>query len=362
MESADNYSFIDRLLHRVAFDLPGLQRSLAELEDDWFAKQLEPIKLTRPVFVAGLPRSGTTLLLESLYACGEFSTFTYRQMPFLLAPLIWQKISAPFLKQAEFAERAHGDGVIISFDSPEAFEEVIWLSALRNRIVTPHALNTLSGDDIDDAFRRTFRQTVRKLLCLDHNADGLSQSRYLSKNNANISRLKALDSIFDDAIILVPFRDPFRHAQSLKTQHERFLQRHVDDAFSRKYMAWIGHYDFGQNFKPIAFTTEFEQALDIGSLSENFWLRYWIAAYRFCLQNQAATTLFVDFDQLLESGTVALRRIAEHVAIENPANLLRSAEGFRQPNSPALDSGKLDGDTVEEALALHEDLRRASLD
>ena len=31
-----------------------------------------------------------------------------------------------FNQQAEFHERAHGDGILINTESPEAFEEVFW--------------------------------------------------------------------------------------------------------------------------------------------------------------------------------------------------------------------------------------------
>src|SRR3990167_7383137 len=84
--SRSDYSFADRLLHRMAFAHPILQRALGEIESDMFAAKFEKVAAARPVFVTGLPRAGSTLLLEMLYKTGEFAAFTYREIPFVLAP------------------------------------------------------------------------------------------------------------------------------------------------------------------------------------------------------------------------------------------------------------------------------------
>ena len=206
------------------------------------------------VFVTGLPRAGTTLMLELLHATGEFGTYTYRIMPFILAPLLWSKLSRSFRKAGTKKERAHGDGMDISFDSPEAFEEVVWLTHMADKIVQGKWLATMSADDITEEFRGAVRDSVRKILMLtEHVEPGMGRLRYLSKKNANISRLDAIQKVFPTSSILVLFRHPLAHIGSLAKQHEQFLQVHASDAFSRQYMRWIGHYEFGENFKPINF-------------------------------------------------------------------------------------------------------------
>jgi hypothetical protein len=73
------------------------------------------------VFVAGLARSGTTILLNAIHQSNQFASLTYDDMPFILAPNFWKKIS-PNISHDKLQERAHGDGVRVSTNSPEAFE------------------------------------------------------------------------------------------------------------------------------------------------------------------------------------------------------------------------------------------------
>jgi len=92
MSFAENYNFLDRTLHHIAFSVPGVQKLMADIETDLNKKELADIESTNEVFVTGLPRSGTTLLLDFLYKTDEFCTYSYRHMPFILAPLLWKKL------------------------------------------------------------------------------------------------------------------------------------------------------------------------------------------------------------------------------------------------------------------------------
>src|SRR5262245_57481160 len=114
MPFSNNYNFVDRALHYFAFGAPFVQKVLCELENDMFQSELERVGSAGEIFVTGLPRAGTTLVLELLYATGEFETFTYRDMPFIMAPLLWDKLSGSFRKAGDKVERAHGDGMTVS--------------------------------------------------------------------------------------------------------------------------------------------------------------------------------------------------------------------------------------------------------
>src|SRR5688572_33205166 len=94
MSLSRSYSLVDRALHHVAFSLPVVQRTLGELESDLYRKQLDAVTSRNEVFVTGLPRAGTTLVLELLYQTGQFASFTYREMPFILAPPMWRPLAA----------------------------------------------------------------------------------------------------------------------------------------------------------------------------------------------------------------------------------------------------------------------------
>ena len=78
------------------------------------------------IFVSGLARSGTTLLMRMLHDTSAFASLTYRDMPLVMAPNLWKKIGGAFQKSMARRERAHGDGLEVDYDSPEALEEVFW--------------------------------------------------------------------------------------------------------------------------------------------------------------------------------------------------------------------------------------------
>ena len=45
------------------------------------------------VFVTGMARSGTTILLQALHDTGKFASLTYADMPIVLSPNLWSKFN-----------------------------------------------------------------------------------------------------------------------------------------------------------------------------------------------------------------------------------------------------------------------------
>jgi hypothetical protein len=358
MPFSSNYSFVDRALHYFAFGAPVVQKALCELENDLFKDELERVGSSDEVFVTGLPRAGTTLVLELLYGTGEFATLTYRDMPFILAPLLWDKISGSFRKVGDKVERAHGDGMMLSFDSPEAFEEVVWLTFLRHAIVDDRTLSPVAREAVTDDLARALQISVRKLLLRSARAPaGSTKPRYLSKNNANISRLEVLTELFPTARIIIVFRAPAAHVGSLMTQHRRFLHEHAVDAFSKRYMEWIGHYEFGANFRPINFSGWLDGQPVPTTPDASFWLRYWNAAYGHALEHRTRSVLFVDFDQLLDERAVALERLAEALALAEKPKLVAAGAGLRSPTTTPIDLGCCSTDVHRAAQEIHARLK-----
>lgn len=358
-----HYGALDRLLHRLAFVHPSLQRVLGDIENDLFKQRLAQVRIERPVFIAGLPRAGTTLVLELLYGTGEFATYTYRQMPFVLAPLLWERIGARSRQKAVPRERAHGDAMMIDFDSPEAFEEVLWLNHLADTLFDGDTVRSIGPNDLNESFRTAYRQLAGKLVCLAAPTQGVVDlPRYLSKNNANIARLPAIASVFDDATLLCCFRHPAAHIASLHAQHQRFLNLHRDDPFARRYMASIGHHDFGDNFRPIRFgdpgalVDHDAASLDIRTIGPIFWLRYWIDAYRHVLDTAPAQTRFVRFEDFLDDGAGALQRLAASAGLADPARLARAAASLRSPTSTPEPLSSIEPALADRAEALYREL------
>jgi hypothetical protein len=360
MSLSDAYSRADRGLHYIAFCHPAIQKALGEIENDWFGKRLEAMSSDNEVFVTGMPRSGTTLVLELLYNTGEFASYTYREMPFILSPIVWSRISRYFQKRAIPRERSHADGMQVSFDSPEAFEEVIWLAYLRDAIVKPDRLLPLGRDACTPVFVRALRDSIKKLLFLCAQRNG-SSLRYLSKNNANISRIGALSEVFPNSKIVIPFRQPLAHIGSLMKQHERFLKKHSADPFARRYMRWLGHYEFGMNFRPIDFDGWLGGLNTPFDVNSDFWLEYWSRAYQYVLNNKTSNVVLIDFDKLTQAGERALADLAVRIELHDVQTLVGQAGRLRKPKSEPIASTKCSSDKLRQAGEIHEQLKLASL-
>jgi len=231
-----NYSFASKVLHHLALGNRALAEASFDVEQSLYASPASQADEGRHVFVAGLARAGTTILMRSLYETGLFRSLTYRDMPFVLAPNLWRAVSRHSRREAVPSERAHGDGILVDFDSPEALEEVFWRVFCRDDYIRSDQLIPMQADDEIVA---KFRAYIRVIL------KGGETRRYLSKNNNNILRLSSIAAAFPAAAILIPFRDPVQHAGSLLRQHRHFLAVHEADPFSRRYMTWLAHHEIG---------------------------------------------------------------------------------------------------------------------
>ena len=129
----NNYSALQRFLHRSVLSSQFMREIMFDVEQSIFLKK-DDLFEDNHVFVAGLARSGTTILLNAIFQSNQFASLTYDDMPFILAPNFWAKISSR-KSHGELQERAHGDGILIDKNSPEAFEEIFWKSKLNNEFI-----------------------------------------------------------------------------------------------------------------------------------------------------------------------------------------------------------------------------------
>jgi len=303
----------------------------------------------RPVFVTSLPRAGTTLTLEILARHPELATQRYRDMPFVLAPLLWQQMSGRFRRRGERKERAHGDGMQVSYDSPEAFEEVLWKAFWPQRF-KGRQIPLWSERDLDEEFSALFRRHLQKVIVL-HAGQGEGSGRYLSKNNANVGRIGLLKRLFPDAFILLPFRDPVQQAASMHRQHLRFLEIHKREPFTRKYMWDLGHLEFGALHRPLAFPGIEGLCERSGPEDLDYWIGYWVLAFRWILMSTERVVPF-SYDDLCESGREGLWRLGDSIGLSAGKSLEAAAELLRAPRTHAVDLTRCDPSQLEEAHAL----------
>jgi len=79
----------DYALVQVSRALSPLFRVLADLEHELAGERLAEVKIEAPVFVTGLARAGTTMMLTLLSQAAGVATHRYRDFPFLFVPLAW---------------------------------------------------------------------------------------------------------------------------------------------------------------------------------------------------------------------------------------------------------------------------------
>ena len=174
----ENYSALDRVVHRLAFANRSFQMTATDIETTFLAKRFRHVAVDRPVFITSLPRAGTTLLLEVLTRLPGFVSHCYRDMPFVLAPLLWAAFSRSFRKQGDLKERAHGDGMAVGYDSPEAFEEILWRFFWPKKFGKDR-IALWSEDEETEEFRDFFTEHIQKLIASRsrHDAGGGTSRR-----------------------------------------------------------------------------------------------------------------------------------------------------------------------------------------
>lgn len=349
MSGATRYGLADRILHRLAFRLPMTQKSLAEVEEHLFADRLEAVDPGPPVFVTSLPRSGTTILLRLLWDSGAFASTLYRDMPFVLSPLLWDRFARRFGAEGEAVERDHGDGIRISGRSPEGFEEVLWKRFWPNHY-REDRIRPWDDAPARPEFERAFDLHMRKIVAL-RREDAPGRDRYLSKNNLNIARLAGPPAPLLRGMVLVPVREPVQHAASLWRQHLRFTALHDEDPFLLEYMEAIGHHEFGRGLRPVDFGGWLGRS-DRAPEDPAFWLEYWVATFGHLLAAAPANVVFLSYGGLAASPGEALERLAGVVGVE-PAALTSQAGRVHPPRSHSVHEADLPGGLVHEARDLH---------
>lgn len=372
----DDYGFFDKALHYLAFTTSKLQLSLARQESEDHAQALSLLSTYKPVFITSLPRGGTTILLDILTKTEAFSYHTYQDMPFVFTPLLWSKFSGHFAKDNKLKDRAHNDGIKINQNSAEAFEEMLWQAfwpqnyngksiALWQKkanvkfdaffvehIKKLHLRDHLRGQSIDKAQAPSLIHSPQYLL--DKQKSDQYKQRYISKNNLNISRLPYLKQLFPDSIVLTPFREPLQHALSMLKQHKNFSKLHSENAFSRRYMAAIGHFDFGVNLKPVNFNQWHDNTV-FKPDSLDFWLEYWIETYHYLLDTDKSPKVFISFEHLCENAPTSLKTLAQQLDLPE-ASLQQSVTKLTSPKAHAGDVSGVSQKNLSRASALYQRL------
>ena len=244
-----NYNFFQKKLHNLCLGSKSIKKSLFEIEKLIFHNSIK-IKNEKHIFITSLPRSGTSALLEFIYSSNEFGSLLYKDMPFVLSPNLFSKFSSK--KNIIKKERMHKDGMFYNLNTPEAFDEVFFLTF---------------ENELD--WENNFLKYIELILIKN------KKQKYLSKNNYNFKRLHKIKKIFPESKFLVPFREPLEHAYSMMTQNLNFKKQQNDDKFVLKYTNYLGHLEFGNNHKPWFKPDAYKDTSSI-----NYWLEQWFLYFK----------------------------------------------------------------------------------
>ena len=278
-----HYSFLDKLLFKIFLGNNIFQEVLFDVDKFFFYKKK---KIVKSLIITGLPRSGTTILLNELYKTKKFSSLTFQDLPFILSPNIfnylkklikfvllinvWEKF---FKKNKKKYKRIHNDGIFVSDQMPEAFEEVFWRVFQNRKYI--HKKN-ISAHKISEYEIGEYKKYVNII------SNQGNKKLYLAKNNNNILRLNALQNL-KHTYLIVTFRDPLFQSYSLYRTHKILCENQKTNNFILNYMNFLVHHEFGLNLKTLKFQNKFNT--NYKNTNINFWLSYWIYVYENILKN-----------------------------------------------------------------------------
>jgi hypothetical protein len=226
------------------------------------------------------------------------------------------------------AERAHADGIFVTSESPEAFEEPVWMAFFEG-LHDPRKPIPIDGSTSNPAFEAFFRDHLRKLLFLR------GGRRYLAKANYNLARLPYLRRLFPDARFVLPIRDPVRHVASLAKQHRRFCAAERRHPRAARHLARAGHFEFGLGRRPVAgldrdAAAEIERLWASGQEAEG-WALQWAEAYgglARALDADAAlarASCLVRHEDLVAAPAATMERIIRHCGLAPAPSIVAAA-------------------------------------
>src|SRR5918996_5579648 len=110
-------SRLQDVLGKLVEGYPALFLRLGRWEADWAEEALAAQPIDRPIYVTGLARSGSTILLELLAAHPDVATHRYKDFPLLQIPVWWNWfLDRASKRETAPVERAHKDRIQITPD------------------------------------------------------------------------------------------------------------------------------------------------------------------------------------------------------------------------------------------------------
>lgn len=325
--SADSPFYVPAILDflgAIVYRNRDLFLELGRLESSLLQEQLDAVRLTAPIYVCGLARSGSTLLHEVIAAHPGVASHRVKDYPLLFTPYWWRRASAG-LRPTAAHERPHRDKMMITIDSPDALEEMLWTAFFPGRH-DPKVDNRLGRGDRQPAFEKFYRTHLKKLL-LAENAD-----RYAAKANYHVARLPYLLRLFPDARFVIPVREPAAHIASLMRQHRWFSAGQRGNRRALHYFQRSGHFEFGLDRRPMNLgdNARVEAIIEAWANRDEVrgWALLWAMVHEYLADALAtddqlrAAALPVRFEDLCAAPAAVLGKVAAHCGLKNAGPII----------------------------------------
>ena len=329
MRNLDKGLETDGWVHYLGKFIFGNQKffvNCGHIETKLLAENLAKISIDRPIYITGLARSGSTLLLEILSNHQKFAHHRYRDFPMIYTPYFWNYFLRHATKlEQKPKERAHRDRIFVTAESPEAMEEPLWITFFPNCHKEEQS-NVLDSSCKNAPFEKFYTDHIKKLIyCQGH-------SRYLAKANYNITRIQYLLSLFPNAKFIVPIRSPISQTASLIKQHKLFCHGQKQNPRALAHMQRVGHFEFGLDRKIInvgdnKVVQTIRRYWSEGREAEAY-ATTWNSVYGYIYDAVKAdaglrsSIFFVKYEDLCEGPTSVIERICKHVEIETSKSIL----------------------------------------
>jgi hypothetical protein len=307
---------ITKFFHTFKF----LSFFLDRLETITLRRDIDDLHVTKPIYITGVARAGTTIVLEMLCKHPDLASHRYKHLLIPYIPHWFSQITKLTNFYTKPFERLHKDGIVVNRESPEAVEEIFWQEFFKDSH-NEKVSNIVEKNVSNPQFEMFYKTHIKKLIY------NQSASRYLTKNNYNLTRLEYILEIFPSAKFLLIIRNPFNHIASLMKQSELFIKLERKKSLLNDWLGMLGHHEFG-NWQTCINAGDFEIIQNIHNLWDKKatavkgWAYYWNSLYSYIADSLdkndklRKATLIVRFENLIETPAEIIDEILNHTKLQ----------------------------------------------